>query len=95
MALDKGKSINDSTVLHTTFLQLAGKEEDGIFISNQNVVTHFDKKIWFVKEVILFVPEESVAVTDARIEIDLAGKKVSWRGVVSARTNDELSFYCE
>ncbi len=89
------ESINDSTVLHTTFLQLAGKEEDGIFISNQNVVTHFDKKIWFVKEVILFVPEESVAVTDARIEIDLAGKKVSWRGVVSARTNDELSFYCE
>lgn len=89
------ESINDSTVLHKTYLQLAGKENDGIFISNQNVVTHFDKKIWFVKEVILFAPEESMAVTDERIEIDFAGKKVSWRGMVSARTDDEMLFYCE
>lgn len=89
------EAINDSTVLHKTYLQLAGKENDGIFISNQNIVTHFDKKIWFVKEVILFAPEESIAVADERIEIDLAGKKVSWRGMVSARTDDELVFYCE
>jgi len=89
------ESINDSTVLHKTFLSLEGKENNGIFISNNNGATIFDKEIWFVKELLLFAPEVSVSATDERIEVDHEGKKVSWSGKLTARTDNEILFICD
>jgi len=89
------ESINDSTVLHKTFLRLAGRKKDEIFISDNNTATIIDKKIWFVKEVILFAPGDRISTADDRIEIDQEGKKVSWSGTLAVRNEEEMLFLCD
>lgn len=89
------ESINDSTILHKTFLRLSGSGNDDIFVTNKEVVTVIDKEIWFVKKVILFAPEEGILINNDRIEIIVEGKNVLWYGKLKMKAENEIVFNCE
>lgn len=89
------ESINDSTVLHKTFLKLSGGENNKLFITNKNVATIIEDQIWFVKEVILFQEEENMLIEDNRITIKTGNENISWSGNLEAKTGDEIFFNCE
>lgn len=89
------ESINDSTILHKTFLRLSGSGNDGIFVTNKEVVTVIDKEIWFVKKVILFAPEKGILINNDRIEIIVEGKNVLWYGKLKMKAENEIVFNCE
>ncbi|MBE9469119.1 MAG: hypothetical protein IMY72_12475 [Bacteroidetes bacterium] len=89
------ESINDSTILHKTFLKLSGGKNDNLFITNKNAVTIIDKKIWFVKKLILFTPKGSVLIKNNKIVVDIEGENVSWTGKLKMKTENEIIFICE
>jgi hypothetical protein len=89
------ESLNDSTILHKTFLKLSGSRDNEIFITHNEVATIIDKEIWFVKKVILFAPEAAISINNDRIEVDVEGKKVLWTGKLKMRTDNELFFNCD
>jgi len=89
------ESINDSTILHKTLLNLSGGENDKLFVINRNAVTIIDEEIWFVKKVILFAPEESIIIKNNRIVVDIDGGNVSWAGKLKMKTENEIIFICE
>lgn len=53
------ESINDSLTLHSTLLKL-GKGKNQFSAINQSTLTLTNKQIWFVKKVVLFVPEQAI-----------------------------------
>ncbi len=89
------ESINDSTILHKTFLRLSGGKNDKLFITNENVVTIIDEEIWFVKKAILFAPKESILMENNSIVIDVDGKNVSWTGTLKIKTENEIVYICD
>jgi hypothetical protein len=86
------ESINDSTVLHKTLLRLSGNENDELFITNKMAITFIDRKIWFVKKVILYVPEKKILIKNNRIEINADGISVRWSGRLKTETENEILF---
>ncbi|MDD3891358.1 MAG: hypothetical protein PHE03_03560, partial [Bacteroidales bacterium] len=89
------ESINDSTILHKTFLRLFGGEQNKLFIVNQNAVAIIGKEVWFIQKVILFAPEKSILVENNRIIVDVDGKNVSWLGKLKIKTENAIVFECE
>ncbi|MDD2552059.1 MAG: hypothetical protein PHQ56_05520 [Dysgonamonadaceae bacterium] len=89
------ESINDSTVLHKTFLRLSGGENNKLFITNKNAVTIIDKQIWFVKKVVLFVSEENILLENNRIIVDTERERTSWSGNLELKSENEVIFNCE
>ncbi|MDD2196255.1 MAG: hypothetical protein PHW91_03645 [Bacteroidales bacterium] len=89
------ESINDSTILHKTFLRLSGGEQNKLFIVNQNAVAIIGKEVWFIQKVILFAPEKSILVENNRIIVDVDGKNVSWLGKLKIKTENAIVFECE
>ncbi len=88
------ESINDTTVLHKTFLRLSGGEKNELFITNKDVVTITDKEIWFVEKVILFVPKQNILIKNNRIMIDIEGVTISWSGEIKMKDENEIIFNC-
>lgn len=89
------ESINDSTVLHKTFLKLAKGESNKLFITNKNVVTISHGQVWFVKKVVLFVPEENIILENNRITVDTEREKISWSGNLELKSKKKIIFNCE
>ena len=89
------ESINDSTVLHTTFLMLSGGEQNKLYLADKPTVTINGEEIWFVKKVIFFVPEKSMVLTDNKIVIDNSGQNISWSGKLKTNTGNEVVFVCD
>lgn len=88
------ESINDSTVLHKTFLKLSRGEKNKLFLTN-DVVTVIDNQIWFVKEVILFVPEENIILENNQIVVETEKESISWSGKLKVKDQNEIIFNCE
>ena len=89
------ESINDSTVLHKTFLKLVKGENNKLFITNKDVVTIIGDQIWFVKKVVLFVEEEKIHSENNKITIDTEKMKVSWSGNLEFKSEKKITFICE
>jgi len=90
------EAINDSTVIHTTLLNLRGDNENQLFISNWPVVSHFTEQIWFVNKIIVFVPEEGIKKIDnKRIEIKTENIVISWVGTVNSIGEKEIEIICD
>lgn len=89
------ESINDSTILHKTLLNLSGGEHNKLFITNKNVVTIIEGEIWFVKRVILYAPGKSISIKNNRIIVDIEGGNISWTGNLKIKNENEVIFDCE
>ena len=89
------ETINDSTILHKTMLNLSGCEQNNLFITNSQAITTIDNEIWNVKKVILYAPMESINLQDHQISVVTAGKKIKWLGQLKLKTEKELIFKCK
>lgn len=89
------ESINDSTVLHKTFLRLSGGEQNKLYLAAIPTITVNGEEIWFVEKVIFFVPEKNMVLTDNKIVIDNAGQNISWSGKLKIETANEVIFVCD
>ncbi|MDD4033048.1 MAG: hypothetical protein PHS48_07380 [Bacteroidales bacterium] len=88
------EAINDSTVLHSTLLNLKGNNNDGLFITGWPVITHYTGQIWNVNSVIIFVPEDEVKLFENRIEIKNENLTISWEGTIINKNENEILFKC-
>ncbi len=89
------ESVNDSTILHKTLLNLANKDNH-LFIVNKEVLTHIKDQIWFVDKVEFFVPNKSVIHNDAgKILTSLDGVNIKWKGKILTEKNDLIVIKCE
>ena len=88
------EAINDSIILHSTMLKLSNGNNNKLFINNYRAITVINKEIWFVKKVILYVPEESIQIKNNRIIVDIEGNFISWAGEQKKRSETEIIFIC-
>ncbi len=89
------EAINDSTVLHTTFLNLNGNNNNNLFISNWQVITQYTGQIWFVNKIVVFVPEEDIRLKENKqLEIKNENIVISWEGTVKNKDENEIEFMC-
>ena len=92
----KAESINDSTVLHSTLLKLNGDQNSELFITSWPVITYYARQIWFIKRVVLFVPEDEFDLSDRnRIVIKNSHLLINWKGSIKEKSENELLFICE
>jgi hypothetical protein len=89
------ESVNDSTILHKTILRLSGSGNNEIFITNKQAVTIIENKIWFVRKVHLFAPEEGIMLDNNQIQVRVEGKTVNWSGSLKKQNEKEIVFNCE
>ena len=89
------ESINESTVLHKTFLSLSSAEQNKLYLAGKPTVTINGKEIWYVEKVIFFIPEKSISLTDNKIIIDNAEQNISWSGKLKTNTGNEVVFVCD
>ena len=88
------ESINDSIILHKTFLKLSRGENNQLFITGKKTATIIEREIWFVKEAVLFVPKESVIIENNRIVVDTKGIDISWAGTLIKESDNMITFNC-
>lgn len=90
------EAINDSVVLHSTLLKLKGSKDNGLFITNWPVITHYTDQIWYVNSVLLFVPEPDFELPDNnKITIKNENVTIHWEGTIKSRSANEISFDCD
>lgn len=89
------ESINEKIILHSTILKLSKGDENKLFIKNSKVVTLIENELWFVKELILFVPENAINIQSNRLTIDQEGKSISWMGRLKEKSEQGLRFLGE
>jgi hypothetical protein len=89
------EAINDSTVLHKTFLNLQGNKNNQLFISNKQVLTNYTEQIWFVNTVTLFINKENLELTENKqIIIKTDNISINWEGEVLNTSKKEIEFLC-
>ncbi|HYQ56361.1 MAG TPA: hypothetical protein VEP89_03360 [Draconibacterium sp.] len=88
------ESINDSTILHSTMLNLSGSAQNNLFIVNNEVITIVDEEIWSVKKVIVFASNEKIWIKSDKISINDVGKSIFWSGILVQKTENEIVFIC-
>lgn len=86
------ESINDSVILHSTILKLSNGEDNSLSINYYRAVSVIDKEIWNIKKVILYIPEESIMVTNDKLHVDIDGVDISWKGTVKMKNDSEIIF---
>lgn len=90
------EAINDSTVLHSTLLKLKGDLNNELFITSWPVITHFTEQIWYVNNVILFIPEKEIDFSDSnRIVLKNENLQINWEGTIKYKSKNEVLFICE
>lgn len=89
------ESINDSTILHKTFLRLSGDDNNELFITDKKTTTIIEEEIWFVREVVLFAPKESVIIENNKIVINTEGIDISWSGTLKMESDNMITFDCQ
>jgi len=88
------EAINDSTVLHSTFLSL-GNKGNRLFFANYDAATIDSGDIWFVKRLEFFLENVSdLQVHEAKVEVSTDGLDISWTGEIISRGNDKIIIRC-
>lgn len=80
-------AINDSTILHKTFLRL-GNDDNQLFIENKDVVAVVEENVFSVDKVIIFVSERAINLQEDNINIADDGVTIQWDGVVSEQEDN-------
>ncbi len=89
------EAINDSTIIHSTILNLA-KGENSLNIFNYNIVSVISEQIWFVKSVEIFVPESTINLDNNKLTIAQKGLvEISWKYTGKVRNGNEYTLTLE
>lgn len=89
------EAINDSTILHSTLLNL-GKADNTLNILNYQAISTISDQVWFVKTIKLFVPEESISYDKNNLIISYNNKvEIKWAYVSKVKLGNEFKFTLE
>ena len=84
------KAINDSIILHSSYLSLNNKD-NSLFVKNNEVATIINQQIWFVSKVIFFLERESdLIINGEKIIISKAGLDLKWEGKIIADEKNKI-----
>ena len=72
------EALTDSLILHTTLLKLA-KGDNQLCIINHKATTSIADQIWFVKNVVLFVPPNVLKFEDGRLKCKFGNVEIDWK----------------
>jgi hypothetical protein len=84
------EAINDSTILHSTLLNL-GRGDNFLRIVNYKTISIVADQIWFVKTVELFVPEKSVGFDNKKLILSNNGNvEIKWNYITKVKRGNEF-----
>jgi hypothetical protein len=89
------EAVDDSTILHSTLLSLAGGVDNKLFMTNREALTFYEEDIWFVNKVVLILPREEIDIQDDLIAISGKGLNLNWKGRAKIVDEEEIVFICE
>jgi hypothetical protein len=89
------KAINDSIILHSSYLSLNNKD-NSLFVTNNDVATIINQQIWFVSQVIFFVERESdLIINGEKIIISKSGLDLKWEGKIISDEKNKIRIKLE
>jgi hypothetical protein len=88
------EAINDSLILHKTFLSL-GDDKNDLFVSGREVLTEFKGQIWFVNKVIIFIDPKTININEGRITLNTSNIKMNWKGEIADRNKKQIIVTCD
>ncbi|MGD9161977.1 MAG: hypothetical protein PVG39_26435 [Desulfobacteraceae bacterium] len=83
------EALTDTLILHTTVLKLSNGD-NRLCIINHKAATSIADQIWFVKNVILFVPKDAVRFENDRLKCKFENVEIDWKMLNRSESENTL-----